>query len=322
MCLVWPPTINCFHVLYLFWHLCRTPLLSMSRSVSYYRQTISLWCIRESACHTVAQNQLPNLEMWVTYGPKWVWKRMLISRMLLSASEGVVAYVCERMYLCMCMVPYVATLSRGACQDVLHQQLEETNCAADTVVGRSPSSHPVHTRTEPFCNNLVWWTRTSSSITPDHSHSFRGHCVQAYCKCNSRRRYRRGKKKSLEKLQDYRASAIVEFLGRSASVCVSHLSLVCGGGWVRWEILDTPPAPRHLSHKSSVPLSFSYSLSSPIGDIQSPHPLWVFCLLITIPSSLLLSLFHNFPLSLSLSLNFSQCSSHPQHPHLSYLSAA
>lgn len=38
------------------------------------------------------------------------------------------------------------------------------------------------------------------------------------------------KRKSLEKLQGYKASAIVQFLGGSASVCVSHLSLVCGGG--------------------------------------------------------------------------------------------
>lgn len=80
------------------------------------------------------------------------------------------------------------------------------------------------------------------------------------------------KKKSLEKLQNYKASAIVQFLGHSASVCVSHLSLVCGRGWVRWEILDTPPAPRHLPRKSSVPLSFSFSFSSPIGDIRSPRP--------------------------------------------------
>lgn len=66
-------------------------------------------------------------------------------------------------------------------------------------------------------------------------------------------RGRGGRKKSLEKLQDYKASAIVRFLGCTASVCVSHLSLVCGGGRVRWEILDTPPATRHLSRKSSVP---------------------------------------------------------------------
>lgn len=168
-------------------------------------------------------------------------------------------------------LPYVATLSRGACQGVLHQQLEEPNCVTGTGVGLSPSSHPVHNRTEPLCSNLVWWTTTSSSITPDQSHSFRGHCVRAYCKCSLRRRQQK-KKKSLEKLQNYKASAIVQFLGHSASVCVSHLSLVCGGGWVRWEILDTPPAPRHLPRKSSVPLSFSFSFSSPIGDIRSPRP--------------------------------------------------
>ena len=92
------------------------------------------------------------------------------------------------------VLPYVATLSRGACQDVLHQQLEEANCEADSGVGLCPSSHPVHNRTEPFYNNLVWWTRTSSSITPDHSHSFWGHCVRSYCKCNSRRWHQEGKK--------------------------------------------------------------------------------------------------------------------------------
>lgn len=93
-------------------------------------------------------------------------------------------------------LPYVATLSRGACQGVLHQQLEEPNCVTGTGVGLSPSSHPVHNRTEPLCSNLVWWTTTSSSITPDQSHSFRGHCVRAYCKCSLRRRQQKKKKKA------------------------------------------------------------------------------------------------------------------------------
>lgn len=140
--------------------------------------------------------------MWVTYGPKWVWKRILISWMLLFACEGGVACacVCVCIHECVCLwmhrLPYVATLSRGACQGVLHQQLEEPNCVTGTGVGLSPSSHPVHNRTEPLCSNLVWWTTTSSSITPDQSHSFRGHCVRAYCKCSLRRRQQKKKKKA------------------------------------------------------------------------------------------------------------------------------
>lgn len=107
--------------------------------------------------------------------------------------------VCACIHECVCLwmhrLPYVATLSRGACQGVLHQQLEEPNCVTGTGVGLSPSSHPVHNRTEPLRSNLVWWTTTSSSITPDQSHSFRGHCVRAYCKCSLRRRQQKKKKK-------------------------------------------------------------------------------------------------------------------------------
>lgn len=50
------------------------------------------------------------------------------------------------------MLPYVATLSMGACQDVLHQQLEETNCARDTGVGRVARHH---TRCTPGPNHFA-----------------------------------------------------------------------------------------------------------------------------------------------------------------------
>lgn len=110
----WPPKNDSSPVLYLFWHLRRTPSLFLSCSVSYYRQHISLWHIRESACRTVALNQLPNSEMWVTYGPKWVWKRMLISWMLLSASEGGAAYVCRHMKVSVCVCVCFHMLPRSA----------------------------------------------------------------------------------------------------------------------------------------------------------------------------------------------------------------
>lgn len=90
------------------------------------------------------------------------------------------------------------------------------------------------------------------------------------------------------------SSSNAQFLGRSASVCVSHLSLVCGGGWVRWEILDTPPVLWHLSRKSSVPLSFGFLLALSLVTFSLlTHCGWAACSLFS--SLYFLSLFHNTP---------------------------
>lgn len=210
----------------------------------------------------------------------------------------------ERVCLCMCVLPYVATLSRGACQDVLHQQLEETNCAAGTVVGRSPSSHPVHNGTEPFCNDLVWWTRTSSSITPDHSQSSRGHCVWAYCKCDTGEEKKAWKSsRTTKRAPLYGFWAAVQVFVFLIWVWFAAGAESDGKYWILPPCCGTclvnPASPCH-----------SPTLSSPIGDIKSPHPLWVCCPLITISSSL--SLFHNFfPPSLPQSRALSVSSSTP-----------
>lgn len=117
--------------------------------------------------------------MWVTYGPKWVWKRMFISLKLLSASKGGVACVCahvECVYVCTCFIMRQGGMSGRPTPTAGGAQL----CDRHRGGSQPPSSHP------PFCNNIVWWTTTSSLITPDQSPSFRAQCVWAYCKCNWR----------------------------------------------------------------------------------------------------------------------------------------
>lgn len=164
------------HVLYLFWHLGRTPSIPLSRSVSYYRRPIGLWCIKESPSRGL--EPLPNLEMWVTYGPKWVWKGMFISLKLLSASKGGVACVCalvECVYVRTCFIMQQGCMSGRPTPTAGGAQLCDRHRGG---------SQPIIT--PPFCNNIVWWTTTSSLITPDQSPSFRAQCVWAYCKCNWR----------------------------------------------------------------------------------------------------------------------------------------
>ena len=50
---------------------------------------------------------------------------------------------------------------------------------------------------------------------------------------------------TLEELQDYKAGSIVTFLSRS--VCVSHLSLVCGGVSQMGNIGNSPRAEALVS---------------------------------------------------------------------------
>lgn len=224
--------------------------LFLCRPVSYYRQPISLWCIIEPACVLYA-------EMWVTYGLKWVWKRILISQMLLSALQGGVGCmcVCIDVHVSFHMLLHAAgRLVRTLCTGSW-----ETNCAARPGVGGRPSSarSPTHNWIDPLCNSPLWWT--SSSISPDHRHSFRGHCVWTYCKCRPQRPHQ--VTTSLEKCC-------------IANVCVFHLNLVFrrraesdGKCW-------TPPfTPRHLSRKSSLthPV-FSFPFSTLICVILSPFP--------------------------------------------------
>lgn len=207
-----------FYLFLHFWHLHRAPSLFLSGSVCYYRQPMRLWCIRDSLYDIMAQHQLPNTEMWATYGPKRVWKRMLISWTLLSASEGGVgenAYVCVHVRLStyvwaharasICCLAQQGGMSGRPKPTAGGDQLRDKHWW-----GHSPSSHMMFERTEPFHNTIMWWTRTSSSITPHHTHSLRGHSGQAYCEwVKSRRWHWTGT--SLEKLQDYKASVLHSF---------------------------------------------------------------------------------------------------------------
>lgn len=255
--------------------------LFLCRPVSYYRQPISLWCIIEPACVLYA-------EMWVTYGLKWVWKRILISQMLLSALQGGVGCmcVCIDVHVSFHMLLHAAgRLVRTLCTGSW-----ETNCAARPGVGGRPSSarSPTHNWIDPLCNSPLWWT--SSSISPDHRHSFRGHCVWTYCKCRPQRPHQ--VTTSLEKCC-------------IANVCVFHLNLVFrrraesdGKCW-------TPPfTPRHLSRKSSPPPP------SPTQSSLSPLALsFVWFYLLSPPSLLFrLSSFHKLSTNLSVTLILSRLS--------------
>lgn len=214
-----------------------------------------------------------------------------------------------------------STQRGGPCQDVLHQQLEETNCVADTGAGHSPSLCPAHS-TGPNHSAIIWCgepQRPPQSLpTRDVlSEDTRGE-LTVRAATSKEGGWKKIKIRGLEKLQDYKANAIIQFLGHSASVCVSHLSLVCGGGWVRWEILDTPAASRHLPHKSSVPLSLPFSFHSPTGDTLSPQPfMGRAARSLLYFSSLLFSVcFHGFAPSIS-----SHRCCHPRHPPSCYSSS-
>lgn len=103
----------------------------------------------------------------------------------------------ECFYVCTCH--YVAQLNRGAWQDIVHQQLEEPNCMTDIRVGRSPSSHPVHTG-KPFRDDIVWWTATCPLITANPRSSFR---TQRTIRATGGGNAVEKKKHGLEKCQDY-----------------------------------------------------------------------------------------------------------------------
>lgn len=125
-------------------------------------------------------------------------------------------------------------------------------------------------------------------------------------------------KKSLENLQDYKASTIVQFLDRGASVCVSHLSLVCGGGRVRWEYWTLPP---YLSTCLVNPVSLCHSPSL-LSLLLLVFGLLTPCECAARSLLFLLQLCLCFTTSPPLSPILSRCRSHPRHPHLSHFSAA